>query len=138
MQLQCIQECVYVSFPAGVDPHELVDTRPILKDMDIMLFNNYRGREEFANLPRKLNVCISSTRDDFPHTHINDVGYEAVRDASGTVMFNVLVSMVLYCTVCDASLVSHAFLLVQCLPVCDSEHVAAGFNCLLARCMAGG
>ncbi len=38
-----------------------------------------QGREEFANLPRKLNICISSTRDDFPHTHINDLGYEAVR-----------------------------------------------------------
>lgn len=76
-----------------MDPHELVDTRPILKDMDAMLFNNYRGREEFANLPRKLNVCVSSTRDDFPHTHINDVGFEAVRDpASGAVMFNVMVS----------------------------------------------
>lgn len=46
------------------------------------------GRSEFANLPRKLNVCMSSTRDDF-HTHFNDVGFEAVRNpASGAVMFN--------------------------------------------------
>ncbi len=44
-----------------------------------MLFNNGRGRQEFANLPRKLNICISSTRDDFPHTQINDVGFEAAR-----------------------------------------------------------
>ncbi len=37
------------------------------------------GREDLANLPRKINICISSTRDDFPHTHINDVGFEAIR-----------------------------------------------------------
>ncbi|KAG2489125.1 hypothetical protein HYH03_012351 [Edaphochlamys debaryana] len=76
---------------AGVDPHELVDTRPILRDMEAMLFNNGKGREEFANLPRKLNICVSSTRDDFPHTHINDVGYEAVRKPDGQVVYNVVV-----------------------------------------------
>lgn len=74
---------------AGVDPHELIDTRPLLRDMEAMLFNNGRGREEFANLPRKLNICISSTRDDFPHTQINDVGFQAVRHpVSGEVVFN--------------------------------------------------
>ncbi|GFR51551.1 hypothetical protein Agub_g13970 [Astrephomene gubernaculifera] len=77
---------------AGVDPHELIDTRPLLREMEAMLFNDGRGRQEFANLPRKLNICISSTRDDFPHTHINDVGYEAVRHPeSGEVVFNVVV-----------------------------------------------
>nr|CAA70137.1 nitrite reductase [Chlamydomonas reinhardtii] len=76
---------------AGVDPHELVDTRPLLRDMEAMLFNNGKGREEFANLPRKLNICISSTRDDFPHTHINDVGYEAVAKPNGEVVYNVVV-----------------------------------------------
>lgn len=77
---------------AGVDPHELVDTRPMLKEMEDMLFNNGKGREEFANLPRKLNICISSTRDDFPHTHINDLGYEAVRHPdTGEVVYNVVV-----------------------------------------------
>ncbi|GIL76708.1 hypothetical protein Vretimale_8819 [Volvox reticuliferus] len=77
---------------AGVDPHELIDTRPLLRDMEAMLFNNGKGREEFANLPRKLNICISSTRDDFPHTHINDVGFEAVRRPDdGEVVFNVVV-----------------------------------------------
>ncbi|KXZ49557.1 hypothetical protein GPECTOR_20g411 [Gonium pectorale] len=76
---------------AGVDPHELIDTRPLLRDMESMLFNDGKGREEFANLPRKLNICISSTRDDFPHTHINDVGFEAVRRPDGEVVFNVVV-----------------------------------------------
>lgn len=30
---------------AGVDPHELVDTRPMLKEMEDMLFNNGKVRE---------------------------------------------------------------------------------------------
>jgi len=77
---------------AGVDPHELLDTRPILYEMNRVLFNNGRGNEEFANLPRKINVCISPSRDDFPHTQINDLAFEAVKDpASGAVLFNVLV-----------------------------------------------
>jgi len=77
---------------AGIDPHEVIDTRPLLREMQDMLFNKGLGRTEFANLPRKINVCISSTRDDFPHTHINDVGFEATHDPdSGNVVFNVVV-----------------------------------------------
>jgi hypothetical protein len=45
--------------------------RPILREMNAVLFNNGRGNEEFANLPRKINVCISPTRDDFPHTQVS-------------------------------------------------------------------
>ncbi|MEW5308880.1 MAG: hypothetical protein WDW38_000804 [Sanguina aurantia] len=77
---------------AGVDPHELIDTVPILFAMNDMLHNKGLGREDMANLPRKLNICISASRDDFPHTHINDVGFEAVKDhATGEVKFNVMV-----------------------------------------------
>lgn len=43
---------------------------PLLYEMNRVLFNNGRGNEEFANLPRKLNICISPTRDDFPHTQV--------------------------------------------------------------------
>jgi hypothetical protein len=38
--------------------------------MNRLLFNGGLGNEEFANLPRKINVCISPTRDDFPHTQV--------------------------------------------------------------------
>lgn len=76
---------------AGVDPHELIDTRPLLKKLQDMLFNYGKGREDFGNLPRKLNICISSTRDDFPHTQINDVGFEAVKDTTtGKIVYNVV------------------------------------------------
>lgn len=44
--------------------------RPILYEMNQALFNEGRGNEEFANLPRKINVCISPSRDDFPHTQV--------------------------------------------------------------------
>jgi hypothetical protein len=38
--------------------------------MNKVLFNEGKGNEEFANLPRKINVCISPSRDDFPHTQV--------------------------------------------------------------------
>jgi ferredoxin-nitrite reductase len=38
--------------------------------MNDALFSHGRGNAEFANLPRKLNVCISPSRDDFPHTQV--------------------------------------------------------------------
>nr|QBQ03924.1 ferredoxin-nitrite reductase [Haematococcus lacustris] len=78
---------------AGLDPHELIDTRPLLKELqDMIVGPEGKGRADLTNLPRKINVCISSTRDDFPHTQINDVGFEAVQDpASGKVVFNLMV-----------------------------------------------
>lgn len=38
--------------------------------MNTVLFNGGRGNEEFANMPRKINVCVSPSRDDFPHTQV--------------------------------------------------------------------
>ena len=45
-----------------------------------MITNRGHGNPELVNLPRKLNIGISNSRDDFPHTHINDVGLKAVID----------------------------------------------------------
>lgn len=53
---------------AGLDPHELVDTRPLLKAMDNMIVGDGNGNTKYCNLPRKLNICINPSRDDFPHT----------------------------------------------------------------------
>ena len=51
-----------------------------------MITNHGKGNAQLTNLPRKINLCVSPTRDDFPHTQINDVGFEAVRDpATGEV-----------------------------------------------------
>ena len=45
-----------------------------------MITNNGKGNPELVNLPRKINIGLSPSRDDFPHTHINDVGLKAVHD----------------------------------------------------------
>ena len=53
---------------------------PALADINAMHTNNGQGNPELSNLPRKLNIGLSPSRDDFPHTHINDVGLQAVKD----------------------------------------------------------
>lgn len=47
--------------------------------INAMHTNNGHGNPELSNLPRKLNIGLSNSRDDFPHTHINDVGLKAVQ-----------------------------------------------------------
>ena len=74
---------------AGLDPHELLDTRPLSKALDAAITNHGQGNPALANLPRKINIGISSTPDDFAHCHINDVGLKAVVH-EGTVGFNVM------------------------------------------------
>ncbi|GAB4819719.1 hypothetical protein N2152v2_006765 [Parachlorella kessleri] len=75
---------------AGIDPHELLDSRPLCHEVNAMITNNGLGNPELTNLPRKINIGISTSRDDFAHCHINDVGLKAVRDPqTGLVGFNV-------------------------------------------------
>lgn len=45
-----------------------------------MITNSGKGNPELVNLPRKINIGLSTTRDDFAHTHINDVGLYAAKD----------------------------------------------------------
>jgi Nitrite and sulphite reductase 4Fe-4S domain len=54
-----------------------------------VITNKGKGRADLTNLPRKINICISPSRDDFPHTHINDLGFQAVKNAAGEVVYNV-------------------------------------------------
>lgn len=77
---------------AGIDPLELIDTRPLCVAINDMITNNRRGRPELANLPRKFNICVSGSRDDFAHTHINDIGLVPVpHDVTGEIGFNVVI-----------------------------------------------
>ncbi len=64
---------------AGIDPHEHIDSRPLCKAIDDMITNCGAGNPELANLPRKFNIAVSTTRDDFPHCHINDLGLQVWR-----------------------------------------------------------
>merc|ERR1719337_182136 len=54
---------------AGIDEHEMVDTRPfcnMLTDMVTLdTTTGERGNPEYCNLGRKFNICVSGNRDDF-------------------------------------------------------------------------
>jgi ferredoxin-nitrite reductase len=75
---------------SGVDPHELLDARPLAAAVDAMITASGLGNPALCNLPRKINIGLSTSRDDFAHCHINDVGLKAAVDAAtGEVGFNV-------------------------------------------------
>mmetsp|Transcript_11362 Transcript_11362/g.47332 ORF Transcript_11362/g.47332 Transcript_11362/m.47332 type:complete len:577 (-) Transcript_11362:167-1897(-) len=74
---------------AGIDPHEMFDTRQICKDIDNFITGDRKGNKEITNLPRKFNICVSGSRDDFAHTHINDIGLKPMKNEDGVMGFNV-------------------------------------------------
>ncbi|KAJ1461535.1 nitrite reductase-ferredoxin dependent [Pelagophyceae sp. CCMP2097] len=80
---------------AGIDALELVDTRPFCENLNDMASLNretgQRGNPQWGNLPRKFNIAVSGGRDDYAHTHINDIGLQPVKHAkTGVVGFNVV------------------------------------------------
>merc|ERR1719238_1780976 len=80
---------------AGIDDQEMVDTRPHCEALnDLITVNNEtgeRGNPVWSNLPRKFNVAVSGSRDDFAHTHINDIGLQpCVHATTGEMGFNVV------------------------------------------------
>jgi len=80
---------------AGIDPLELVDTRPLCEAVNDLISldpeTGERGNPKWGNLGRKFNVAISGSRDDFSHTHINDIGLQPVVNAeTGDPGFNVV------------------------------------------------
>ena len=50
---------------AGVDPEELVDTRPYTFKLNEFLTSNGQGNSEFSNLPRKWNTAFAGAYDNF-------------------------------------------------------------------------
>jgi len=77
---------------AGIDPHEMIDTRPICKEIDNMITNEGVGNPALTNLPRKFNIAVSGSRDDFAHTTINDIGLvPCPNKETGKIGFNVIV-----------------------------------------------
>jgi ferredoxin-nitrite reductase len=80
---------------AGIDDQEMVDTRELCNALNDLVsldpVTNTRGNPQWANLPRKFNIAISGTRDDFAHTHINDIGMQPCPHAeTGEMGFNVV------------------------------------------------
>ena len=79
---------------AGIDDKELVDTRELCNALNDLVsldpVSGTRGNPMWGNLPRKFNIAISGSRDDYAHTHINDIGLVPVAHAETGVMgFNV-------------------------------------------------
>lgn len=80
---------------AGIDDKELVDTRELCNAINDLVsldpVSGTRGNPIWGNLPRKFNVAISGSRDDYAHTHINDIGLAPTPHAETGVMgFNVV------------------------------------------------
>uniref|UniRef100_A0A7S4BHH3 Ferredoxin--nitrite reductase, chloroplastic n=1 Tax=Chrysotila carterae TaxID=13221 RepID=A0A7S4BHH3_CHRCT len=81
---------------AGIDPHEMVDTRDICNHLNDLISldreTGLRGNPVWGNLPRKFNIAVSGSRDDFAHTNINDIGLEPCAHAETNEMgFNVVI-----------------------------------------------
>jgi len=79
---------------AGID-HDMVDTRPICEALNDLISldaaTGKRGNPVWGNLPRKFNIAVSGGRDDFAHTHINDIGLQPCPHATtGEMGFNVV------------------------------------------------
>jgi ferredoxin-nitrite reductase len=56
---------------AGIDPYELIDTTPLVKELsDTFLMNR-----DFSNLPRKYKISISSNIYNPGHAEINDLAF---------------------------------------------------------------
>jgi len=80
---------------AGIDPDELVDTRPFAHALNdwytIDPGTGKRGNPKWGNLPRKFNIAVSGSRDDYAHTHINDIGLVPCKHGeTGEVGFNIV------------------------------------------------
>ena len=50
---------------AGIDPEEIIDTRPYTTELENFLTNHQEGNPEFSNLPRKWNTAVAGARDNF-------------------------------------------------------------------------
>lgn len=80
---------------AGIDDQEMVDTRELCNALnDLVSFDpvtETRGNPRYGNLPRKFNIAISGSRDDYAHTHINDIGFQPCPHAeTGEMGFNIV------------------------------------------------
>lgn len=83
---------------AGIDEKEMVDTREFCNALNDLVsldpVTQTRGNPMWGNLPRKFNIAVSGSRDDFSHTHINDIGLQPCpHAATGEMGFNVVLGV---------------------------------------------
>lgn len=103
---------------AGLDPHELIDVRPLVQQIQDAITAGGEGSFEFSNLPRKFNISITGDRENSAHAEINDIGFlPACRE--GQLGFNVLVGGVLNSQRATPALPLDCFVLPdQVVPLC--------------------
>ena len=77
---------------AGIDPNEIVDTRPYTTELENFLTNNRKGNSEYSNLPRKWNTAVAGAKDNFL-LH-NDIAFHPV-EKDGELGFGVWIGGVL-------------------------------------------
>ena len=66
---------------AGIDPHELIDTRPHARDWHHHILNT----REMYGLPRKFNVAFDGGGAIATLEDTNDIGFQAVQVPEGTI-----------------------------------------------------
>ncbi|HET6849259.1 MAG TPA: hypothetical protein VFH74_10390 [Gaiellales bacterium] len=71
---------------AGVDGHELIDSRPLIAELE----RTFVGNREYSNLPRKFKVSVSACVHRCAQHEINDIGLVAV-EKDGEVGYDVWV-----------------------------------------------
>jgi ferredoxin-nitrite reductase len=86
---------------AGIDPEEIVDTRPFCDEFTRKLTNNGNGNPELTNLPRKFNVCYIGSKEMFEHPDINDIAYLPSKGPNGQMGWHVDVGGLLTSTLCE-------------------------------------
>jgi sulfite reductase beta subunit-like hemoprotein len=71
---------------AGVDGHELIDSRPLIAELE----RTFVGHREYSNLPRKFKDSVSACVHRCAQHEINDIGLVAV-EKDGAVGYDVWV-----------------------------------------------
>ena len=71
---------------AGVDGHELIDSRPLIAELE----RTFVGDKRFSNLPRKFKVSVSGCLHRCAQHEINDIGLVAV-EREGVIGYDVWV-----------------------------------------------
>ncbi|MFQ5733668.1 MAG: nitrite/sulfite reductase [Planctomycetaceae bacterium] len=72
---------------SGLLPGELYDTRQLCRDVTTL----FVGNREYADLPRKFNICLNGHDRHSAHFWTQDISFLAARVAGGTVAFQALI-----------------------------------------------
>jgi ferredoxin-nitrite reductase len=105
---------------AGIDRQELIDTRPLARDLHHHILNH----REYYGLPRKFNIAFDGGGAVSTVEDTNDIGFSAVRVAEGkSIAAGVYLHLQLGGITGHQSFARPTRILVtpeQCIPVCDA------------------